>query len=373
MRISNFSGPNEGSMTISNRATFKSVLLAATILATPLIAMAPLPAAAQTSVGLSVQIAPPMLPIYAQPPMPQSGYIWTPGYWDWTQATGYYWVPGTWILPPSVGMLWTPPYWGWADNAYLFHAGYWGPQVGYYGGVNYGYGYGGSGYQGGRWDGGNLVYNQTVNNFGSVHPAHVFSQKVTANDTTRVSYAGGAHGTKAAPTDQERSAEHDQHVPATAEQTKHIAAAAKSPALTASHNGGRPAIAATSHPGQFKGPGVVRAQPAAAGHAASRPASPPMAKATAAPRPAAAVHAAARPAPAVHAASRPAPAVHAAARPAPAVHAASRPAPAVHAAARPAPAVHAASRPAPAPMAKNTVAPRPAAAPAAAKSKEDKP
>ena len=258
-------------MTVSHRVTLKSVLLAATMVASPLIALAPDQASGQVAVTLSVQVAPPLLPIYVQPPIPAAGYIWTPGYWHWSERAGYYWVPGTWVLPPSVGMLWTPPYWGWVDGAYVFHAGYWGPQVGYYGGVNYGYGYGGAGYEGGRWEGGDFVYNRTVNNFGSVHIAHVYQQSVTVSGGTRVSYAGGANGRNVAPTDRERSAEHDQHVPVTPQQTSHIAAAAKSPALAARRNHGRPAIAATSHPGQFKGPGVVRAQPAAA-HAAVRPA-----------------------------------------------------------------------------------------------------
>src|SRR6185437_9855081 len=88
--------------------------------------------------------APPPLPDYAQPPCPQDGYIWTPGYWGWGGG-GYYWVPGTWVQPPSVGVLWTPGYWAFGGGVYAFHAGYWGPQVGFYGGVNYGYGYGGRG------------------------------------------------------------------------------------------------------------------------------------------------------------------------------------------------------------------------------------
>ena len=92
-------------MTASNHVTFKIALLAATLLASPLIAVAPFPAAAQVGIELSVQLAPPMLPIYAQPPLPAPGYIWAPGYWHWSQKAGYYWIPGTWVLPPSVGML----------------------------------------------------------------------------------------------------------------------------------------------------------------------------------------------------------------------------------------------------------------------------
>src|SRR5262249_16572953 len=63
---------------------------------------------------VSITIAPPVLPVYEQPPIPGPGYIWTPGYWAWGDD-GYYWVPGTWILPPAVGLLWTLGYWGWRE------------------------------------------------------------------------------------------------------------------------------------------------------------------------------------------------------------------------------------------------------------------
>src|SRR5579864_625663 len=108
-------------MTAFRAMTFRSFLLAATMLATPLIVAAPTPAAAQMGIGVSVQIAPPELPVYDQPAMPGEGYMWTPGYWSWDQSDGYYWVPGTWVLQPAAEVLWTPPYWGWNDGGYVFH------------------------------------------------------------------------------------------------------------------------------------------------------------------------------------------------------------------------------------------------------------
>ena len=39
------------------------------------------PARAQIAVGISVDVAPPPLPVYDQPPIPEPGYMWTPGYW----------------------------------------------------------------------------------------------------------------------------------------------------------------------------------------------------------------------------------------------------------------------------------------------------
>src|SRR5215472_3847994 len=117
---------------------------------------------AQIAVGVSVRIGPPALPVYVQPVCPGPGYIWTPGYWAYG-PDGYYWVPGTWVQPPVVGVLWTPGYWGWSNGYYLWHEGYWGPHVGFYGGINYGFGYTGVGFRGGYWNNGAFFYNRSVN------------------------------------------------------------------------------------------------------------------------------------------------------------------------------------------------------------------
>jgi WXXGXW repeat (2 copies) len=42
---------------------------------------------AEDSTGIAVDIAPPPLPVYDQPPIPAPGYIWTPGYWAWNDDT----------------------------------------------------------------------------------------------------------------------------------------------------------------------------------------------------------------------------------------------------------------------------------------------
>src|SRR5260221_557140 len=111
------------------------------------------------SVGVSIRTAPPALPVYAQPPCPVEGWLWTPGYWAYDEFDGYYWVPGVWVAPPTPGFLWTPGYWGYAGGIYGWHHGYWGPHIGFYGGVNYGYGYGGAGFAGGEWRGSVFHYN----------------------------------------------------------------------------------------------------------------------------------------------------------------------------------------------------------------------
>ena len=129
-------------------------------------------------VGISIGIAPPPIPIYQQPYAPGAGYIWTPGYWAYD--SGYYWVPGAWILPPRIGFLWTPGYWAYNGSNYFFNNGYWGPTVGFYGGVNYGYGYGGHGYYGGRWVGNSFRYNRAVTrvNTSVIHNTYVNRQVV---------------------------------------------------------------------------------------------------------------------------------------------------------------------------------------------------
>jgi hypothetical protein len=229
-------------------------LFALTLLAAggPLVLLAlPGTASAQIALGVSVRIAPPALPVYEQPLCPGDGYIWTPGYWGYG-SEGYYWVPGTWVLAPTVGFLWTPGYWGWGGGAYLWHGGYWGPHVGFYGGVNYGFGYGGVGYAGGYWNHGTFNYNRSVNNINATNVHNVYNKTVINNTTVnRVSYNGGSGGTNARPGPAEQTAAREQHVQATSEQTQHEHAASTNRAQFASVNGGRPAVAATAKPGDF--------------------------------------------------------------------------------------------------------------------------
>ena len=58
-------------------------------------------AAPGVEVAVTASEPPPALPEYTQPPCPEDGYLWTPGYWHYGSA-GYYWVPGTWVQPPRV-------------------------------------------------------------------------------------------------------------------------------------------------------------------------------------------------------------------------------------------------------------------------------
>jgi hypothetical protein len=218
------------------------------------------PAEAQVVVTISASIAPPLLPVYAQPPIPGPGYLWVPGYWAWT-GTEYYWVPGYWATPPMIGLYWTPPYWAWVDGAYVFNAGYWGPTVGFYGGVNYGFGYTGYGYQGGFWRNNVFVYNRTVNNFGAVTIANSFSRPVP-NPNTHVAFNGGAGGTTARPT-QAQIAARASGKPPTAEQAQHQQAASRDPALGFKANHGAPPVTAMQRANEFHGGAAATAAPAA--------------------------------------------------------------------------------------------------------------
>ena len=211
---------------------------------------------AQISVGISVRIGPPpVLPVYEQPFCPEPGYIWTPGYWAYSEYDGYYWVPGTWVLPPEPGLLWTPGYWGWDDDgdAYVWHAGYWAPQVGFYGGIDYGYGYYGDGYVGGRWDHDRFEYNTAVTRVNTtiIHNTYV-NRSVVRNRDDRVSFNGGRGGISARPNSRQLAAEHERHFERTSGQTQQEQAASRDTSLRASQNHGHPPVAATARPGEFQ-------------------------------------------------------------------------------------------------------------------------
>jgi hypothetical protein len=222
---------------------------------------APSPAHAQISVGIAVHVAPPELPVYEQPICPGDDYIWTPGYWAW-DGDDYYWVPGTWVLAPEPGYFWTPGYWGWGDSGYVFTAGYWGPVVGFYGGIDYGFGYFGHGYVGGRWQGGHFFYNTEVSrvNVTVIHNTYV-DRNVVVNRSTgnRVSFNGGNGGIQARADAQEEAAQRDRHIGAVAAQNQQAEAARSNRDLRASVNHGAPPIAATAKPGAFSDQDVAHA------------------------------------------------------------------------------------------------------------------
>jgi WXXGXW repeat (2 copies) len=213
------------------------------------------PASSFAGVLISVGITPPVLPVYEQPPCPEPGLMWTPGYWAYGDD-GYFWVPGAWVAAPYEGALWTPPYWGWSGGLYVFHGGYWGPHVGYYGGVNYGFGYMGIGFAGGEWRGGIFAYNRAVVRIGDgprwggnrVYEDRRVVERTTIINNTHISYNGGPGGIRHDPSGEERAAMHEQHVGATSMQQQHMQAARSDRTFYAKNNGGHPQTLAAARP-----------------------------------------------------------------------------------------------------------------------------
>ena len=170
---------------------------------------------------------PPTLPYEEQPVCPGEGYLWVPGYWAWDSA-GYYWVPGQWVLPPQADVLWTPDYWTYVDGYYAFHRGYWARRVGYYGGINYGFGYFGSGFVGGRWVGHQFVYNRAVSNVDTRIIRDSYEEPVSEPTVQkRASFGSSATGN----TSPSASLAAEPHLPPTALQHQRMLLAARTPTL----------------------------------------------------------------------------------------------------------------------------------------------
>jgi WXXGXW repeat (2 copies) len=222
------------------------------------------PTKASASVGIFVSFGPPAIPVYVQPACPAPGYIWTPGYWAWDPDYGYYWVPGTWVMAPFIGALWTPGYWGWYNSGYMWYPGYWGTAVGFYGGINYGYGYYGHGYYGGYWRGSRFWYNREVNHITNINIVNVYRQRVVEREGPRISYNGGRGGIDARPTSVELAAARTRRFGADNRQMEQERWARSNRSQWASENRGRPEVAATPRPGEFRGNGAVRATRAGA-------------------------------------------------------------------------------------------------------------
>jgi hypothetical protein len=202
------------------------------------------PVSSQAGVFISVGFAPPMLPVYDQPPCPESGLMWMPGYWAYG-PDGYFWVPGAWVPAPYEGALWTPPYWGWSNGLFVFHDGYWGRHVGYYGGVNYGFGYFGIGFAGGEWRGHDFFYNTAVMHVDRGRIRGTFEdrgrmERGFVDRNSRVAFSGGPGGIRHDPRPEERFADRDQHMGRTSFQQQHQNSAMSDRNSYVRNNGGRP-------------------------------------------------------------------------------------------------------------------------------------
>lgn len=212
---------------------------------------------------------PPELPTYDQPPAPEPNYIWTPGYWGYAPA-GYYWVPGVWVAAPWPGALWTPGYWVFLGGHYRFHRGYWCRYIGFYGGINYGWGYPGYGFYGGYWRGNSFFYNRAVTHINVTRITNVYSRTVVINrnyiNNTRISYNGGRGGLQIRPRPTEIAARREPRLPPMQTQLQIRQQAMQNRQQFFNANRGRPAIAAAPRPIQADR-GVMRpiARPGQAG------------------------------------------------------------------------------------------------------------
>jgi hypothetical protein len=90
----------------------------------------------------------------------------------------------------------------------------------------------------------------------------VYNERVTVNNSSRVSFNGGRGGITARPTSREEAFAHERHVPPVAAQVQHERSARSDPQQRFSVNHGAPAVAATPKPGAFKDREVVAAKPA---------------------------------------------------------------------------------------------------------------
>jgi hypothetical protein len=199
--------------------------------------------------------------------------------------TTLYSNPGAWVVAPYVGALWTPPYWGFDGGRYRLHHGYWGPHIGFYGGINYGFGYTGRGYYGGYWNNGQFNYNRSVTDVNTTVVHNVYSRNVvntSYRNDTRISFNGGNGGVRAQPIAAEQAVLHEQRRPPVAAQIQQSQQAASNRAQFARANQGHPAELASARPlptaYHTPAPAPAGAQPRAATPNPARPGERPEAK-----------------------------------------------------------------------------------------------
>jgi len=125
------------------------------------------------------------------------------------------------------------------------------PTVGYYVGIEYGFGYTGDGYHGGYWRDHQFVYNRVVNDLGNVNvPTYANQVFAPAN---HISYNGGRDGTTAQPTPAQLASTRERHISPTPEQIQNQQTASRIPTQMYSENKGAPPITAVARANDFRG------------------------------------------------------------------------------------------------------------------------
>ena len=133
--------------------------------------------------------------------------------------------------------------------------------MGFYGGLNYGYGYSGWGYQGGRCEQGGFWYNRAASNVRPGTARHVYGNRpAIAARLGRVSFNGWSAGVSARATGAERQVQAVSNSGPSAPQMAHERDALVVPAQRFSGPREGPLVAATPQPSAFSAPGVEHAR-----------------------------------------------------------------------------------------------------------------
>jgi hypothetical protein len=82
-----------------------------------------LPGYASAGTDIVIDTPPPAPRIEHQPP-PRDGYIWAPGYWEWT-GRFFHWTSGTWISERRGH--WIADHWDQTGNQWHYVQGHWEP------------------------------------------------------------------------------------------------------------------------------------------------------------------------------------------------------------------------------------------------------
>jgi len=98
---------------------FARLILTAAMMASGALAPA---AAADIQWGASVNFAPPA-PMQVEMPPPRPGYLWTPGYWGWSNGR-HVWLSGSW-LRERPGYAYWQPRWVVRDGRWWLQRGQW--------------------------------------------------------------------------------------------------------------------------------------------------------------------------------------------------------------------------------------------------------
>ena len=112
--------------------TRKLALLAALAIAGGAAATFTPPASAQVSFSLSVGTPPPPMR-YEVVPAPRPGYVWAPGYWNWS-GSQYVWIGGNWRRDRP-GYVYYQPRWERDGDQYVAVNSGWGGAVPLWGGA----------------------------------------------------------------------------------------------------------------------------------------------------------------------------------------------------------------------------------------------